>query len=468
MNTNRPPFDPSTWQYENAAAEREELLARLSKHLDHETIARLRAETHFGGKAFGLAIAQEVAKRSTGNGISITVPPWAGFSPLPPTKVPSGIINRFRAWRRSSKPAEPTIASTIKHATFPRIIRSSGLTEDWGSGESGEHTSFPPRERASFEELLEKFSADHSKMPYVIQEYYPGIGIVVDIAWSQLLGRPVARIAWGRAIYDVFGNRNFSSATWDYEGPQGLMCCTTSQMLVPLTSAQPPDCEPEYSATLLHTLYTSLKSLDLTFGVQLELIVHPSRPGRFHLVQIRPSPTMVRPNDEATYPPRAGRCVLTTPSVSGAFDVHGPVRVIERTESEHTYGAVIRQAKEAGKAPEAYVGGHIVIWADSPHKYGAEEDIAQIHGLGALAQIGPVMSNNTSHEAPRQQPLKRRKEARNIHAIAHTMATNYPPLLEHHDWLTREILPHACDELRVISDGLVGQIYITKDKPTAS
>lgn len=472
MSATSPPFDACAWDYEHAFDAQKNFIHRLAPHIRPTTHARLEAEAQCGGKAFGLIIAEEIANRSIGQNITLCVPRWQGHACLLNSQPTNSVIEKIRTWLKRRRPHAHE-AQTPLSPYLPKIIRSSDSTEDWGNGESGVHASFPPDERSTLEERESHFIKKYPKTPYIIQEYYDGIGLVVDIAWSALLQRVVARLSWGReysVYFDVRG-RYFSSATWDIEGPQGLICPLTGEIISPLRSWHPLNTQPLHSAALVKTLYRAFIELDWPCGVQCELIVHPNRPTHFYLVQVRPSPiiTWPHPREDYTNLPSTSP-LLTTPSVSGAFRVQAPTVVIGDTGrvSDHPSDLLQQKAAEAHITPEQLVGGKIVIWETSFLKGTAENTIAETQAFGALGQIGQCLSNNTSHSIPLQHPHEKLAHHRKIRSHAHTLSTNLPSFspaalphtrASHRGWV-RTSFGDSSPEALMVSDGLVGHVYL--------
>jgi hypothetical protein len=95
--------------------------------------------------------------------------------------------------------------------------RSSALDEDWLDDRSGAHPTgyyyyFQRRLKNIPDELFtrdaeeiaahrtkeERLRRSYTEIPYIAQEYAPGFGVVVNIGYSELLNRVIARVSSGR------------------------------------------------------------------------------------------------------------------------------------------------------------------------------------------------------------------------------------------------------------------------------
>ncbi len=263
----KPDFALDKWGYTEADIKK--LINVISKDRNPSVREGLEeALREGGGKAFGLEICQEIANNFRNTEHRLLVPPWEIV------KDPRGI--------------DPD-------KTKGKILRSSGLKEDWLDSRAGTYRSFKfPGDVGDFIwHRDEKFDFKLPETPYVFQELKKGYGLVVDIGHSELSGKTIARIASGldREI-------GLTSATEDFEATVGVWTTEDGSSVLPVRQFNYDESlfkkDDLSSNSFVKSIFAAIKDTGIDFGVQLELVVDPKEPGTFHLVQIRPSPQKMR------------------------------------------------------------------------------------------------------------------------------------------------------------------------------
>ncbi len=462
------PFDPLAYDY---TPEAQEVLIERIETSNPILGERLRKSRVGGGKAFGLTLCEDIARRIKADqrfSVELDVPRWEMFEP--------GALatpheeSAKRSWlerllgRTSPQPKISTKRRVASWGIFSPILRSSAPDEDWLNGESGVAESYPPNCFYTWQETVEKFTSTYPGQPFVVQRYHEGVGIVVDIAWSRLLKRVIARVAWGRQGFYA-GQITFSSATWDSQGPQGIFCPLSGKEICPLQSSLPLCTEPHSSAQLAQALYQAVLDMNIRIGLQFELVAdHRSR--YFHLVQVRPSPLRVRPPEGyvdtiPTQPP-----LLISPSVSRAFSVEAPAMIARMRSGNHGQENLRTLANAQGRAVEDVVKNRIVVWDDHFNKHCAEDDLGYTEAHGAVGQIAISIINSTSHGNPSRDYPKQHEQRKKLYQTLCAIGTNLQRIrlpsskMEAHHDIVERIAAHPGSVL-IISDGLVGAIYLT-------
>lgn len=269
-----------------------------------------------GGKAFGLQVCQEVAKKFHDREYRLRIPYWEIVKDLQSVELDS--------WRY--------------------ILRSSAPTEDWLDSRSGTLQSFDLTDTTgitSFEYQREKHSLPN--IPYVIQTKMDGLGMVIDVGYSPVSGRIVSRVACGNKRRSDFGYTYLTSATNDSEASVAIWDAQIGEFVTPGRSFHS---EPEFikSSTpgnnFIQPLYQALVELGIDFGVQLEIIMDPDRPNILQLVQIRPTPgqiyhkisTAVDQNEVGTK-----QQIALSAIVNGAFRHIGEPVMFERGDIDNNF-----------------------------------------------------------------------------------------------------------------------------------
>lgn len=420
-------FSANAWRYDtrNPARTLSQLPAELFfSQSPEEFLNELRIN---GGKAFGLRVCERLVKGS----VHLRVPPWLA---LTPDSILYEIVP-MEDWRRAHD------AQQIK-------VRSSARTEDWLSGNSGEQQSRtvqdPERVYAHAREI------SRSRDAVVVQRYVEGLGLVVDMAHSPILGRPIIRISTGREQRLPNGKRIFTSATSDHEGRHEVIDPVTGTFLTDrvVGTLFEGSCLRLDLVALAQELWERILALGITFGVQLELIIHPDVPEIWWLVQIRPSPNQVRHNGlMLSSLPGA---LVTTPAVSGSFSVFQLAGLT--TDLSHKWlltagaaGVDLANTNFGSFQPEG-----ILVWNPDPNKDFGPLMHEAAHHAGALVQVTRrVTTVNTTHGriSPHLENGNNRSSNGSFIAL---------PDVIHASVVER--LSRGPQLMNAISDGLVGQI----------
>ncbi len=417
-------LDPKAWTYDALNPVR--TLSQLPAALIHTgsliTLAQeLRAS---GGKALGLRICDLLAQDSS----RLRVPEWIAIEP---SEMDWSCASGSSAW--------------LSSRLTPIKVRSSTRIEDWLDGRSGAQSS---RTVKNLDRVWDHAGEVSGGMhPVVLQEYVEGIGLVVDLAYSRLLGRTIARISTGREQTLANGTRRFTSATNDCEGCHFVIDPLTGEFLTPCahnslftdTAKRLPVRE------IAQELYTRLCYVGINFGVQLEVIIHPDVPGTWHLVQVRPSPERVRPGSAHV---RANPdAFLTTPAVSRSFFCEATASLTDETVMDWLMLAATAGGDHALRERGTFHPSEMLVW----HRRGDPDWNAWMleaaREAGARVQITRgVMLVNTSHD----EITLRTNAQENACAIIAMPERD-------HDALVRA-LNKKPRVLRAVSDGLVGQL----------
>lgn len=223
-----------------------------------------------GGKAIGLSLCERIAACWKSAELQVEVPQW--------TRLPKADFE---------KDTEKRDRGLVGH-----IIRSSAADEDWISGDSGCHASFPIPD---FSSLLCISEQPREADAYVKQELRHGYGLVINVAHSHIEGTILIKICSGleRYIAEDKDRPYYTSATSDSESSVKVfslekrnVCsysCNYRDSAFTGTSDQ-------YWHSVGLGLFQALHSVGIDFPVELECIVPPNDPRKISLVQIRPIP----------------------------------------------------------------------------------------------------------------------------------------------------------------------------------
>lgn len=431
------PFDPHGWVYRTRRSSEVAFDPTLERVED-----RLRAHLNallvrHGGKAFGLKLCELVAIESE----HMTVPQWIGIQISDIMYQDLGLFIGCIPWLNPEDAV---------------ILRSSAHEEDWMSADSGALMSPVVLLRDLRVTLIDSLA---HRVPQIIQKFHEGIGLVVDICWSELLGQPIVRIAAGRE-YKTENIRRFSSATSDHEGPIVVMDLE-GNVVIELQRGEILVDQPvvlPYSLIAKELTRAVRGAIGDKFGVQLELIIHPDQPEEWLLVQIRPTPGRVRPLEGLNLQSEA-TCVARTAAVSGSFNHTGNARILTPQEQQWLMNAeTIRpddpETFQTGSA--MFNGVNVLVWEKLPHPDFGVFQMRMLHRLGTVGQITRnAITMNTSHGKVQRwvdSVAKLRRE------LVHTCA-----LLGFRDQLHDQLLTSLRDGPRaveIVSDGLIGEIRL--------
>jgi hypothetical protein len=397
----KPDFALDKWEYSKEDSV-SSFIDRVSR-AKPEAKADLEAALHDGGgKAFGLKICEMVAHNFHDPAFSLTVPEW---------KIVSDI--------NSVDPAEHK----------GEILRSSTEDEDWKNPASGVHSSYkfpdgdltPKGYRKDSD--LKKFSEDKKKGVlfnghYIEQSLREGCGLVVDVGYSKIAGRPLVKISSGTLRGDE--TRKFTSAVNDTEASVGIWDFEGNEILPIRDYHSESPLDKNTSGNFARSLAEAINKTNIDFGVQMELVINPKNPRDFQLIQLRPSPenmtrTIGNQDSEPLQEKELGieeqvpELVLKSASVNGRFSIiagsslvrdtpymDGLTTLISPGEKERTINAFQERFK-ARKEKK----GNIAIYSpttDSRKYYNTGNLIAVYLGKGADAIITPTpIKPNNNH-----------------------------------------------------------------------
>lgn len=403
-----------------------------------------------GGKAHGLRLCEQIAEGSA----RFYVPPWFGAG-----WKNDYVADELQGWIRTW---------LAEHRPWAVIVRSSGDEEDWFDGRSGtDHSNVIRPDEASIKRALRE-RIERGDLPVVVQSMEDGYGCVIDVGWSAILGKVVVRVAVGGVSQEGGGER-YTSATWDNEARFGLYDANTGEAIIELADHSLGPTMPEAVTELV----TRLRAIGIDYGVQLEAVIHPRFPNRWNLVQLRPSPDVLR--GTVAMPPCDGTLVMASCRVSKPGVCEGETVVLGNRDDKHR--EVIHLAMEIArieggefdrdlgieKEERALVAGKIVLWLDSMVPKTAESVYRAlgVARLGAAGQISvrPLVnsSHGTSSSLARRGggDLGAKASAAKAASIIVGTPKNHGTLFS--AW-PRDAWPRTPVRLRIVSDGLYGEV----------
>lgn len=422
------PFDMNAWDYDKP---------------------RPRRGAPMGGKAIGLTLCQKLADGNP----RFYVPKWFGMNENAESLADNHL--GISLWLSEYHP-------------WSVIVRSSGRDEDWFDGRSGVERSVRCRtDEVSIKAALRERVATN-RLPVVVQSMADGYGCVVDVGWSHLLGKAVVRVARGGTSNEGGGTR-FTSATWDNEATFGLYDAETGEAIIALADGELDVAMPDFARELV----AGLRRIGVTYGVQLEVVIHPKYPFTWKLVQLRPSPSAMRGTTET--PPRNGRLLMTSCRVSKPGTCEGESIVMgDRDKDREIEMDACAIAREDGTEREHWfddhphrhaLAGKIVLWSDSSVPK-SEQSVLRALGAaltGAVGQISLRPLVNSSHGTKTdpnswhggQITAARTAKAKEASLLIGAPRAHGSPFGQ---W-PRDAWPRTPVRLRIVSDGLVGEIY---------
>lgn len=406
-----------------------------------------------GGKVFGLRLCELIAAQCPG----LYVPAWM---PVSSFSFRSGYV-KTPIFPEEPDPIDKWLAYNFQP---PCIIRSSDYGEDWQDGRAGVSDSLVSSSRMLKSKVRKQLEANTH---LVIQELVFGIGCVFDIVYSPLLKRNVVRIAAGKKSVSGSGD-SWTSATWDNEATMGLWDIKKRDWIIPF---------PEQHwlhrsiKTIIEELVNAIFSLQIDFGLQLELIVHPEMQYQWCLVQLRPSPNLVRGPREVQK--TSGKIINTTIRVNKAGSATGEILL---AGNDRRFGELSRKISDhsssAGRIDEEFLdraewlkelqqscNDKIVLWYHqcALDKYSSVYQVRGVARMGAAAQLARhSLFINSAHgtSLPFSQESKVCwEEARNQSILMGDIDRDV-----YREWIKR-IRKGENIRLNLVSDGIVGQIY---------
>ena len=437
----KPAFALDAWKYTHTSALN--LIAKIAS--TDEAKARLQTTLERdGGKAFGLEVCKLIAarfarKRYSEDDIVSTLKslPWKMIED----------IKQIDASRDEGK-----------------ILRSSTPLEDWLDPRSGVKRSFVLTyfgDKGPFEYMQKRDQLPDSK--YLMQDAIKGFGTVLDIGYSSVHGKVLAKMTYGNVRTAGY---NLTSATYDTEAGVGVWDAETGEPVLPTRNFFHPSMLPygkKIPSDFFKDLYATIRESGIDFGVQLEIIIERGQRG--YLVQVRPTP-------EATYrrisTPQStvvregtGTLIAESATVNGAFDFTGEAHlfgqdgIVENSErvktgekDAHGKVGIYDEASASGgrkrylrldeiSSPEIYLGGYLG---------------------GAEVQITREAIRPNSHHGvlsgPSEKGAKMYDELDKHCGMVSITRTQMERLTE----AVKKAGTTA--QLRVVSDGLVARIYL--------
>lgn len=424
-------FDVHGWNYDDAEVRLREFIASVIDGRNAFGYRTWRAEdvSRVEGKAFGLTLCEILAQ-----GSRFIIPPWFTAESLETLEEPW-----TKRWLESHED---------KTRSF--MVRSSSRVEDWIDPLSGVGQSKWCGSQYLRKELAEHFATSEESV--VVQKHAWGCGCVIDVGYSELLGRPIIRIAQGNQNFINGHDQNFTSATWDHESHVGIFDAESGEHLsgskLGFKVGNP---FPE----LVKELIKMLDCASLNFGLQIEVIVDPYV-SLWHLVQIRPSPASVRGMKER--PEISGKLFSTTGKVNKAGTASGEL-VADRPYSEERLHYQAQELSRGWRAEGFDLTGKVVLWDYASLKYNAAQTIHGAGLAGAEAQItGHSLFTNSGHGtyspySDKGLELKAWEEGRNL-GLQFGRIGDMSMVSRLQAAVRKETI-----KLLLVSDGLVGQIY---------
>ncbi len=461
-------FDLHGWDYGHGAEQVASLTERIAKFHPDRGMGRIimrHCFEHWGGKAFGLALCECLAAQIP----NCSVPLWTAFT-------------YEEQARRLREPEDLGFFGgvPIPPSKKPKWIwRSSDPSEDWLDPRAGVLKSHT----CDRKELWNKLREIHtSGQPLVLQQCVEGIGIVVDIGYSDLLRQPIVRLAFGRRVRNDNGHIVYTSPTRDTEVTVFVWESKTRKI------TRWSDDDPKSEGTGFHKrttlngmperlaseLYKAVQSLGLNFGMQFEFYVHPDYAQDLYLVQVRPSSMLLRGITGKRIP----ELMKThhgygdpSPAVNKTFEVEGDVRVIDwstyyredpiRERIRYLVNEIARGQIPLLEETDQLLRGKIALVLGYSDKYLLQEEAAALAALGAVGIIsthgyslntahGDVIGYGSSAIAERQATLRSLVDkACGVMRIGH----------QTQDELMRRVDLGETIKIRMVSDGLVGYIF---------
>lgn len=434
-------FDLNGWKY--GVNSIEDLAEMVRPHAPDAKLVLDR-----GGKAFGLSLAQALG------GDVFSIPRW------------------FAAMTASGLPSREQLEKEFFDGAF---IRSNAPDEDWVDPRAGLHESHYRSFRYRFDETVQEMITQCSGV--VLQGMAYGVGVVIDLGWSELLSRNVLRVALGRPSQQG-GGVVYTSPTWDNEAWVGIFDAHTGEAIIDL-SASFVDLR-RIIDRMVNVVVPRLMRWNIQFGLQFEFLAElnktrdmlaqriSSRQPRDELLQVRPSPGALQ--GKVKLPTPQGELLATTGKVNQPGSAQAEIVLIEG----HNRRGPIDLSRElhlAGEHSTEYeeiepikplIAGKIVLWDDNGalERYGGS--FYQVLGawrLGAIAQLsGRAIFINSAHGT--SLPTYR-TDGRLRPVFDEARSSGLLVVIEQRDlWdLGLDFLRKNTPTLQIVSDGLVGQVY---------
>jgi hypothetical protein len=430
----RHPFDPNAWNYHQSPAEIVHTFPPALRKALGGKRKMIKLIQQGGGKALGLRVCERVASFDT----RLRVPSWIMFS---------------RAEQRDYlfHGTFPSTCEGIFRSGDPVILRSSHTEEDWMSGDAGTYLSLKST-AFGWRDILERLYG--KDLPIVIQHLTPGIGITVDIGWSVLLRRVVVRIACGRACRTPEGI-TYTSATFDRDGEIQARDPQTGELILPVFKGLKliPVLTDFPFDDLARTLYQAVHRTGIRFGVQMELMIHPDRPQEWNLVQIRPSPQILR-GKLPIRPAMLQAPEAQTPVVNMVCIAQGRPVILTKRQDPLWQWSFRRLWYDNENLPDqeltARARGAVVLWRINVDADVGIKQVEDVSGLGAVGHLSRArLMINTTHSTFRD-----RERCQNPAVGILEIRT------DDFDRICGLCCTLTHPRITMISDGLVGQVFV--------
>lgn len=265
------PFHPYGWDFDQAET-------TFQRHFGAVIWERYQTE---GGTAASLTLCESLSCHDRG----FTVPHWQS--------------------RRIERGEGPLIIEdrAIGHAF---VLRSSSRSGDWRTGEIGVHpTVFHLPGFATLD--IDRSPLLH----WVEQDLVYGVGVTMDIAWSEYRQSVLLRVATGRVLPsnaqkavakfntprlmrpDRDRTHQFCTvAAEDEQGFRAAWRLDDGRLIGEPTGGTLANVRIPY-IEIARRLMAGFEDFSIDFGVRVELIIDPDSP-KMYLIHIRPTPTCVR------------------------------------------------------------------------------------------------------------------------------------------------------------------------------
>ena len=194
------------------------------------------------------------------------------------------------------------------------IIRTSNIDEDWIDPRCGVGDSVKFETRGDIYDFVGILKILDEKIENgekcVIQPLYDGLGYVADVAYSEVLKRPVVHIARGGSY-----ENGYTSATEDLDASHYICDLESGELIAP---AGEEVFFGKSCKRILKILQKAAK-IGFRFGFQVEINIHPRNPDVIRLLQFRPSPDRLRPQEDLLVPEAVPSVISTRVSGCGRF-----------------------------------------------------------------------------------------------------------------------------------------------------
>jgi hypothetical protein len=290
--------------------------------------------------------------------------------------------------------------------------------------------------------------------------------LVIDIGYSQLNGSVVGRVIAGRHKKEI---GQCTSATWDGDGNACVWDANSGELISWVSGYYTGEFDDHYNyGNLIQRLYQAAQKIGINFGFQIELIIHPTEPDTLHLVQIRPTPRLVRGSVPfkiepcSTINPLAKTPKVGTPNLLSYYEVvrigHSGCGKTARGQYEviTPWINLPTNYSAAKRPPNKPFANKLVVWNDRGNCYFPGSEAWAMCALGAGVIISPNIRPNTAHDVPVNfaKPLlpywAETTQQVSLFALE-------PAVVNNLFWITEA---NKKATIGVVSDGLLGYVYL--------